>query len=48
MANQERDAQKRHALECLGWRVIEVWECETRDPETLRSVLLRHFPDHKH
>lgn len=47
-ANQARDVRKRRDLEYLGWRVVEVWECETRAPEVLQSVLLRHFPDRKH
>ena len=29
--NRERDAEVRQALAGLGWRVLEVWECELRD-----------------
>lgn len=28
--NRERDAEVRQALAALGWRVLEVWECELR------------------
>lgn len=35
----ERDARKAQALEELGWRVLTVWECETRDTETLSWLL---------
>jgi DNA mismatch endonuclease (patch repair protein) len=34
-ANVRRDARNKAALEALGWRVVEVWECEVRDPESL-------------
>lgn len=27
--NQSRDAEVKAKLEALGWRVIEVWECQT-------------------
>jgi G:T-mismatch repair DNA endonuclease (very short patch repair protein) len=28
--NQRRDAKKRRELEALGWRVLELWECEVK------------------
>lgn len=34
-ANVRRDARNKAALEELGWRVVEVWECESRDLESL-------------
>ena len=34
-ANVERDRRKVEELERAGWEVLTVWECETRDPETL-------------
>ncbi len=37
--NVERDAQVRVALEADGWRVLVIWECETRDPEALKGRL---------
>jgi len=29
-ANVARDAHQKRALEVLGWRVLVIWECETR------------------
>ena len=29
--NAERDRRNRTALKKAGWRVFEIWECETRD-----------------
>jgi DNA mismatch endonuclease, patch repair protein len=29
--NVERDRRNREALRRAGWRVFEIWECETRD-----------------
>jgi len=37
--NVARDARKAEALESLGWRVVTVWECETRDAESLKVAL---------
>lgn len=38
-ANVERDARKTAQLEALGWRVLAVWECETKDQCTLEERL---------
>ena len=35
----ERDDRKARRLEELGWRVLTIWECETRDRETLPALL---------
>lgn len=37
--NVERDVRKTEALEALGWRVLRVWECQTRDMEALKLTL---------
>jgi len=37
--NVERDAEKESALKALGWRVLTVWECETKDLEKLDTLL---------
>ena len=37
--NVERDAEVRARLESDGWRVLVIWECETRDAEALRATL---------
>lgn len=34
-ANVRRDANKKFALENLGWTVLVIWECEARDTEQL-------------
>lgn len=40
-ANQERDARVAKELEDLGWRVVIIWECETKNDDTLRSAVER-------
>ena len=42
-ANCHRDARKRAELEGLGWRVLEIWECETRRPELVTARLAGFF-----
>jgi len=37
--NVERDARNASELERMGWRVLTVWECETRDLELLKEKL---------
>jgi DNA mismatch endonuclease (patch repair protein) len=43
--NMQRDAQVKAALETQGWRVLEMWECQTRDPEEARLLIWRFFND---
>ena len=38
--NKERDAENVAGLEMRGWRVFIVWECETKDYETLKQKLI--------
>lgn len=35
--NAERDAEAISALEAAGWRVLVIWECETKDMDAVRS-----------
>lgn len=42
-ANTERDARKEAQLQALGWRVLLVWECETKRREELTLRLRREF-----
>lgn len=42
--NVERDRTKQEQLEALGWGVLVVWQCETKDVETLQTRL-REFLD---
>ncbi|MEE7462077.1 very short patch repair endonuclease [Methylobacterium fujisawaense] len=37
--NVERDGESARALGRLGWTVLTVWECETRNPERLEETL---------
>ena len=39
--NVARDARNQALLMEQGWRVIVIWECETRDQEVLRERLAR-------
>ncbi|MDH0744844.1 very short patch repair endonuclease [Pseudomonas sp. GD03842] len=43
--NVKRDLRNRNELLQLGWRVIELWECGTRRPETDMHWLLETIPD---
>ncbi|MEJ5992234.1 DNA mismatch endonuclease Vsr [Ramlibacter sp. PS3R-8] len=42
-SNVARDARNRALLEDRGWRVIEVWECETGDESRLERRLRELF-----
>lgn len=33
--NRERDLRNIQALEEQGWKVLVIWQCETKDPEAL-------------
>lgn len=37
-ANVARDERQREALQALGWTVLVIWECETRDPGSLATL----------
>ncbi len=39
-SNVERDARNLTAITERGWQPIVIWECETRNPVTLRQKLL--------
>lgn len=41
--NAERDREARQALEAIGWRVLAVWECETKDEATLTDRLVAYL-----
>ncbi len=38
--NKERDARNQEALTEAGWRVLTVWQCETRNVPDLRERLV--------
>jgi len=37
--NRARDAASREALERDGWRVLEIWECQTKEIDVLAATL---------
>lgn len=39
--NQERDVEHLRQLKAEGWRVLVIWECETRDPARVEKKLTR-------
>ena len=40
VANQRRDRAARNTLKLLGWRVITVWECQTK-PKRIAALKVR-------
>lgn len=38
--NQERDCAVEKQLEALGWKVVTVWGCETRNVDLVRAKLM--------
>jgi DNA mismatch endonuclease, patch repair protein len=38
--NQLRDLEHKTALQAQGWRVLVIWECQTRDETGLKQLLL--------
>ena len=43
--NRLRDRRHRSALRKLGWRVLVIWECRTRDPKRVAMALQRFLGD---
>ncbi|MFB8277222.1 very short patch repair endonuclease [Nocardia colli] len=37
--NIARDLRRHHELEAEGWRVLTIWECQTRDRSALTDLL---------
>lgn len=42
-ANVSRDATNEKALSLAGWRVMTVWECETKNLVALRDRIIEFF-----
>ena len=40
-SNQARDIQNKAKLETMGWKVLTVWECETRKSSNIPLVIER-------
>ena len=43
--NVERDKRFRRELRLMGWKVLIVWQCETRKPDELLGRLERFLHD---
>lgn len=41
--NRKRDQKIQEDIRALGWEVLVVWECQIRDPETLKETLKDFF-----
>lgn len=39
--NRERDVRTRKELRALGWKVLVVWECETKDVDGLTGKICK-------
>jgi DNA mismatch endonuclease (patch repair protein) len=39
--NRRRDERNRRALRAAGWRIMVVWECQTRRPSVVRDRIIR-------
>ncbi|MEA3364021.1 MAG: very short patch repair endonuclease [Candidatus Hydrogenedentes bacterium] len=44
-ANIERDKKLRRKLRRMGWKVLVVWECETREPHKVLKKLEKFLDD---
>jgi len=47
MRNKQRDSENIADLRELGWKVVVIWECETRDSKKIESRLNRMLSTHK-
>ena len=36
--NRERDHEARVALKALGWHTVEIWECQLKPKERMRTL----------
>lgn len=41
MATVDRDKRNLHALAKAGWKVVTIWECETRETVHLEKTILK-------
>lgn len=42
-SNVQRDRRAAADLKKLGWRVVTIWECETKDPEKLSRLVVKRI-----
>lgn len=46
--NRDRDAESVKRLRSEGWRVLTIWQCETKDLERVRTRLTTFFRSSRH
>jgi DNA mismatch endonuclease, patch repair protein len=39
--NVARDKRNQKALKKLGWQILIIWECQLKDPPTLKAKIVR-------
>jgi len=40
----ERDTRNMEALRKTGWKILVIWECQSRSPDDLKALLLSKLP----
>ncbi len=43
--NKQRDINSYRSLEELGWKIVIIWECETKDVEKLKNLVKERIND---
>jgi G:T-mismatch repair DNA endonuclease (very short patch repair protein) len=43
-SNIRRDRRVEKELQSLGWKVIVIWECETKKPKALKGAISKRIP----
>lgn len=43
--NRLRDNRVKKQLRYLGWKVVEIWQCQTRDSELLKRVVRSYLQE---
>ena len=46
-SNRDRDEVTLEALNKLGWRTLIIWECELKEPESVKRRIVEFLEDHK-
>ena len=41
--NRKKDARDKRRLRSLGWKVLTVWQCQTRTPDQVNRILFRFW-----
>ena len=42
--NTQRDKLKQSKLKDMGWKVINIWECQTKEIDDIRNFIKEHLP----